>query len=241
MKQIALILLAFTIVCSCKSRVEEIHFTTETLDVPCEVYNLPMRKSIKFNSNESFTIDLKDITDSVTWIYTDRLDDCFSYDNVPWKLSIDTKEELLSAKLFVNYLPTIWADENDWVLQFIQFSSLRSVGTKDVIIDSEHTVLLNSKDLDMLPEDVVSDMSGITKEDLLIALEATGNDFECKNWNKEKPVWERYISKYQPGDFLDVNNRKFGVYPNTFVLQLILGSKQDYHVVNLCDKVIIGN
>jgi hypothetical protein len=96
--------------------------------------NITELKSL-FNSNESFTIDLKDITDSVTWIYTDRLDDCFSYDKVPWKLSIDTKEELLSAKLFVNYLPTIWADENDWVLQLIQFSSLRSVGTKDVIID----------------------------------------------------------------------------------------------------------
>ena len=241
MKQIAIIFLALTIILSCKQNTSQPHAETEIMEVPSEVYKLPLRKNIEFNSNNSFTIDLKDINDSVTWIYTQDLNECFCYGTNHGELSINSKGKLQSAKLFINYLPTIWADENDKVLQFIQFTPLVNVGKKTIRTDSKQTLLLHYNDLRSLPENVQSYMSGITKEDLLIALENCGNDFECDNWKKEEPIWKRYISKYQPGIFLEKENNKFGVYPSTFVLQLTIKSKKGFHVVNLCDNVIIGN
>ena len=239
MRKIVIIALAFTIALSCKPSVPQQDIETSTSEVPSDIRNLQMRKNIKFNGNLSKSINLKDVKDSITWIYVDGLNECFSINEDQGNLSIDSKYKLLGAKLIINFLPTIWSDMEDNVLQYIQFPSFMSVGITDVPIDSGQTVLLLYKNLSSLPENVRSYMSGITKEDLLASLEA--NEFEIEVPEAEKRTWKKYISEYKPGMFLEEDNGKFDVNPGSFVLQLTLKGKKGIHVVNLCDKIIIGN
>ena len=241
MKQVAILICAFAIILSCKSNTSQHYVEPETIEVPSDVDEIPVQTSVKFTGYDSMTIDIRDIKDSTTWIFVDGLDECFSSGADPYKLLIKSKYKIQSARLFINYLPTIWSDEKDNVLQYAQFPTLKCTGKKDVRMDSKQLILLNLKDLYELPENVKSYMSEISKEDLLMALETSSDDVEYANWKREKPIWKKYIRKYQPGKFIEEENTQFEVEPDAFVLQLTLKGRNGTRIVNLCDYVIIGN
>ena len=211
-------------------------------EIPCVLYDLPNKNSIDLKWQEPSTIDLNGINDNVTWFYTPDLSDAFGYSDEPGYLNVICNDEILSAQLIINYYPTIWSDEKDYVIQLIEFPKLKSVGTKSVFVDHGRVLQLNREDLFTLPDNVIKQIAEITQQDLLSELESAGTDYEFENWTAEKKVWKRYIGKYHPSDFIkEQDNNRFGTYPNTFYLQLTFKGKNSNYIVNICDMVIIGN
>ncbi len=230
------------ILTSCEAKKSSSSVSVMKEEMPEDFYRLP-EKDIEINYSKPSTIDLRGIRNEITWFYTPALSDCFGYNDEPGYLSVKNNDKLVSAKLIVNYYPTIWSDENDHVIQLIELPTLSCKGSKDLEVDYGRVILLRRNDLFFLPENVKQQVSGISRQDLLTILESAGTDHEFENWSVEKKIWKRYISKYTPGDFALINaeNNRFGTYPNTFYLQLhFRGNKRDY-LINLCDEVIIGN
>ena len=238
-KRYVAILLLFVLLTGCVARKS----TTPISSVmPENFYDLP-KKDIQITYRKPSTIDLRETKKDLVWIYTPDLTDCFGLADNPGYLSIDSGDKLLSAKLVVNYLPTIWSDEEDNVVQLIDFPSLCCLGSKEVKIDYGCVLILKDEDLFMIPDNVKNHVTSITQQDLLSVLDAEGKEHELENWSAENKIWRSYINEYRPGDFIktSLGNNRFGTYPNTFYLQLTFEGKKGRYVKNLCDKVIIGN
>lgn len=242
MRKLLAFILVLALLSACGERKSTTIIPVKQEEIPCDVYDLPIRKEIALKDRVPSIIDLRDIKDSIAWIYAPALTDCFGYNNKPRYLSVDSKDKLVSAKMIINYYPTIWSNEDDEVLQLMEFPALKSVGIKDIVIDNGRILQLNDKDLFILPENVKKQIAEITQQDLLSELETSGNAYEYENWAVEKRTWKRYIGEYRSGDFInDIDDSRFGTYPNTFYIQLVFKGKKGDRVINLCDIVIIGN
>ena len=231
------------ILVSCVSRRASSPISVNPEEMPDDLYTLPIEKDIILKDRVPSTIDLGGIRDGINWIYTPLLRWCFGYDEEkPGLLKIKSEDKLVSAQLVVFYYPTIWSDFDDNVIQLIEFSKLGAIGTRDIEIE-DGLLVLNNRDLSTPPENVKKQVASITQQDLLSALDDIGTAFEFENWSEEKKVWKGYISKYIPGDFVDLEKEenRFGTYPNKYYLQVQLKGKDGKYFINLCDRVIIGN
>lgn len=177
-------------------------------------------------------IDLRGQGSEDTWIEESRLNEYFGSDETPNILSILSDDPLISAKLYVEYLPTIWPKEYDGLLQYIQFPTLQCWGIKDIKIEDGQKLILKDAVLYNLPANVKAQVSKIAQQDLLAALEISGPDYENRHWQSEKKTWERYIRQYK---------RRLKVYPSHFHLQLTFAADNGPYTINLYDQVIIGN
>ena len=160
------------------------------------------------------------------------MNEYFGPDEAPNKLSILSDDPLISARLYVEYFPTIWSNEYDGLLQYIQFPTLKCQGIKDIEIEDGRKLILRDAVLYNLPANVKAQVSKITQRDLLAALELSGSDYENIHWQSEKKTWERYIRQYK---------RRLKVYPSHFHLQLTFVADNGPYTINLYDQVIIGN
>lgn len=225
------------------SSIREVEVENSQEDHYPDAAKASITRDIHFEWRTPSYIDLNGLGKEDVWISTPNLRDCFGYDGKANALEIRNKDNLVTAKLFVYYLPTIWSKEKDKVLQLIDFESLRCHGVKEVVIDYGNILLLEDSMLFDVPDDVKTVISCISKQDLLQALDDSGDRFENENWNKEKKVWQRYIGSYNKGDFL-IKGRdywQFATYPSVFYLQLPFDGKKGRYTKNLCDEVIIGN
>ena len=239
MKKTFTLLFVFAIISSCVARISTT-FSPAQGEMPKNLNSLPLHKEIDVNWNKPSTIDLRGIKDEVSWIYTPDLTDCFGYDE-PRPFSVISNDKLISSRLIISFMPTIWSDEEDEVIQLIEFPTLQCIGIKDITVDHGRAFHLYNNDLFTIPDNVKMQVGKITREELLAELETSGTKNEFEDWSTEKKVWEGYISKYQQGDFIKAENNRFGTYPNTFYIELTFDGKRGAYIVNLCDCVIIGN
>lgn len=197
MKRLITVISMLLILASCESRKSSSLLSVNPEEMPENLFALPIEKDIDLKYQRPSTIDLSEIKDGINWIYTPLLRWCFGADDIPGLLKIKSDDKIVSAKLVVFYYPTIWSDFEDNVIQLIDFSTLASVGTRDIKID-KGLLLLNDSDLSAPPENVTKQVANITQQDLLSALDDIGTAYEFENWSVEKKVWKGYISNYTP-------------------------------------------
>lgn len=180
----------------------------------------------------TYETDLRGKRGEDAWIEESRLNEYFGSDETPNILNILSDDPLISAKLYIEYLPTIWSNEYDGLLQYIQFPTLKCQGIKDIEIEDGQKLILKDAVLYNLPANVKAQVSRITQQDLLAALEISGSDYENRHWKSEKKTWERYIRQYK---------RRLKVYPSHFHLQLTFIGEKGTYTKTLNDQVIMGN
>ena len=211
--------------------------------MPESLYKIPIGKDIDVNYNDPSSINLKGIKQGINWIRTDDLSDCFGFEDEQRFLVVEGDGELVSAQLVIMFVPTIWSDEEDNVIQLIQLPSLGRIGIKDLAIDFGKVIPLSREVLFSLPENVIKDIASISRQDILAELDSCGSDNAFEDWTSEKRVWQRYTSDYHVGDFVNLKKRvnRFQTYPDMFYLHLTFKKKKGEYIINLCDNIIIGN
>ncbi len=164
------------------------------------------------------------------------------------KIKFLTGYDIVSAEKVTRYYPTIWAGNNDNVMQFIYLFNLCYSDTLPLSI---HTGMIDYPLKANGSDSAYRQYFGrITQHQLLASIDSLPAEYARKNtslayksnsWKYESDVWKRIAESYTPGELTNEDNEPFDV--DSYEIRLVVTFIKDGYLFTktFCDETVIGN
>lgn len=111
-------------------------------------------------------------------------------------------DKLLSAEELIQYKPSIWSEERDPVIQYIELSDLGFVKHKPLKIKDD--IIVYPQLTKVQDSEIDNYFSSITKEQLRRSVDNYYNSDDCIYLEKksiDKSYYQEYVNRYHQGDY----------------------------------------
>lgn len=164
-------------------------------------------------------------------------------------IKIESDAEIVRAEKVTHFYPTIWAGENDNVIQFIYLFDMEYRDVLQLTV-TNNVIKYPSYGRISSSSKIHSYFAKITKEQITSAIEKVPDEYQNKHtlliyehylWGLEKKVWNRIAKNYTPGEFVNSRNEPFEINP--YEIELVVtfkGSNGEFTKI-FQDEAIVGN